>query len=358
MPSANNTISKTQLARLTALTLIFSYAELLIPRIIPFFRLGLGNTVILMSFNLPFPYFILLTLLKSICSSLLQGTLLSPFFLISLCQGISSSLLMWALFKLNQLLKNKFFSLAGISLLGSALSAVVQIAFSSIYLGQGIFYLLGPMLLFNTASGIITALLALYIQNEYSKKTGGGCLPLGSTASASLSSASAFSPTPSSGETPRNAPEEPFYRKTFVLQYIFIGLLLIASVSLFFIKNIYVLSACLLMSFIAQKLCKRKILLLPHLSLWLFAILSQLFIPSGKVLFSILGFNITQDALLIGLQKAIRLSAVSALSQCAVCIKTRPGSLITLSIEYYRTMTNTFRSTEGSVLAKLRAVII
>ena len=76
--------NKNRIAYLSALTLLFSYAEMLLPRFVPFFRLGLGNIAILLAFDLSLPSFLLLTVFKAITASLMAGTLFSPFFLISL----------------------------------------------------------------------------------------------------------------------------------------------------------------------------------------------------------------------------------------------------------------------------------
>ena len=157
-------VNKDKIARLAALTLILSYVELIIPRVIPFFRLGLGNAALLsgLSSGLTFPAFMLLSLVKSVAANLMAGTLFSPFFIVSLCQSLSSAFVMFFLYKLSRCGKNPglFFGIYGVSLAGSAVSAFVQIFLSSLYLGQGTFSLLGPMLLFNLISGLITAAIA------------------------------------------------------------------------------------------------------------------------------------------------------------------------------------------------------
>ena len=171
MQSAN----KNQIARLAALTLIFSYAELLIPRALPFFRLGLGNIALLMGLaaGLTFPTFMLLSVVKTVAANLMAGTLFSPFFLVSFAQSLVSALVMFGLYRVGRPglrstdeglsdasregIRRRLLSLYGISVCGAASSAVVQIALTSLYLGQGTWSLLGPMLLFNLVSGFITA---------------------------------------------------------------------------------------------------------------------------------------------------------------------------------------------------------
>ena len=100
MPSLNKSIfPREKIACLTALTLLFSYIEMLFPRILPFFKPGLSNIVILLSLEMNiFPFF-LLSVLKAFASSLAGGILFSPFFLISLCQSVLSAFVMRLVYK-------------------------------------------------------------------------------------------------------------------------------------------------------------------------------------------------------------------------------------------------------------------
>lgn len=358
--------NKNRIAYLTALTLLFSYAEMLLPRIVPFFRLGLGNIVILLSFDLCLPSFLILTVLKAAASSLMGGTLLSPFFLISIAQSVFSGLLMYSLFYLNRRFKEKLLSVYGISVAGSALSALIQVLLCTIYLGKGTLSLLGPMLLFNTISGILTAALSqtLKIQpaNNIGELGGGSLSPVKSFASANIllgvgggslplsPAANASSATLSTGsDAARNAR----FKKTFVLA----ALLLIFAAAVLLIRNIYILTAALVLALIMQKLSKRKILLLPHLSLWIFVIISCLFIPEGKILFKIWNFSVTQGALFTGIEKALKLSCVSALSQCAAGLRPDEKNLLGLSLGYYRRLSDFFRNAEGSLFTRIKLTL-
>ena len=150
MPSRN----KASLAYLCALTLLFSYAEMILPRVVPFFRLGLANVVILLALDINLGSFIILSILKATAASLIGGTLFSPFFFISLVQSCVSALIMRFMYKF---ISKKVISLYGISVVGSSVSAAIQIILASLYIGKGTFALLGPMLIFNTVSGIVTA---------------------------------------------------------------------------------------------------------------------------------------------------------------------------------------------------------
>ena len=316
------------LAYLCALTLLFSYAEMILPRIVPFFRLGFANTVILIALDIDFGSFIVLSVLKAVAASLMGGTLFSPFFLISLAQSLLSALVMRLLYKL---ISKKLLSLYGISIAGSAASALVQIGLASFYIGKGTFSLLGPMLIFNTISGVLTAFLCEKLQIKENLD---------------------FTKIPET-EAATQSPQSPQNRTTPALQIILAILLLSLSASIFFIKNLIVLICAFVLSLIAQKLCKRKIFFIPHLSLWLFIFISMIFVPNGEVLFKFWIISITKGSLSLALQKALTLSTVSALSQCAVCLKPGKNTLLGLSFEYYRLMINRFTEKDDSIINKI-----
>lgn len=313
------------LAYLCSLTLLFSYAEMILPRFVPFFRLGFANTVILIALDIDFGSFIVLSVLKAVSASLMGGTLFSPFFLISLAQSLLSALVMRLLYKL---ISKKLLSLYGISIAGSAASALIQIGLASFYIGKGTFSLLGPMLIFNTISGALTAFLCekLKIKEnlDFTK----------------------IPETEAASQSPQN-------RTTPALQIILAILLLGLSASIFFIKNLIVLGCTFVLSLIAQKLCKRKIFFIPHLSLWLFIFISMIFVQNGEVLFKFWIFSITKGSLSLALQKALILSTVCALSQCAVCLKPGQNTLLGLSFEYYRLMINRFTEKDDSIINKI-----
>ncbi len=317
--------NKNRIAYLGALTLLFSYAEMLLPRIVPFFRLGLGNIAILLAFDLNFPSFFLLTIIKALTSCLMSGTLFSPFFLISLAQSIASGLAMYSMALVNSKTKNKLFSLYGISILGSAISTLTQIFLTSLYLGSGTKALLGPMLIFSLFSGIFTAFFSqiLHIPKQ----------------------------------APELIPSQKIPKKQPVL--LIAILILLASAGIFMINNLIILLIALILSLFFQILSKRKIYILPHISLWIFVIISTILIPNGKILYKIGNFSITQGALLDGIRKAIKLSAVSALSQCAASLRPKGNGLISLVLSYFNGLNKTFRNAEGegNFIGKLKVAL-
>lgn len=337
--------SRNKLAYLCALTLLFSYAEMILPRIIPFFRLGLANTVILLALDMDPLSFILLSLLKATAASLTAGTLFSPFYIISLLQSLLSALLMKALYKV---ISKKAVSIYGISIAGSELSAFIQIFLAALYLGKGTYSLLGPMLLFNILSGLLTA---FFCEKSGIKESLKNFDEISFQTAAEEKAPANFDVPAEEKAAAGKAAKKGKVKVPKILAAIFIITL---SISLFFIKNLIVLAAALLLSLTAQKLSKRKIYLLPHLSLWLFIFFSILFIPNGKVIFKIWNISLTQDALIMGIQKALTLSSVSALSQCAVSLKPGKETLLGQSLGYYKIMNDRFRTSTGSIIQRIK----
>ena len=315
--------NKNKIAYLGALTLLFSYAEMLLPRFTPFFRIGLGNIAILLAFDLNPLSFMLLTLIKAFASSLMAGTLFSPFFLISLGQSFFSGMMMYLLARLNRKCKNNLLSLYGISILGSAVSALIQIFLSTLYLGKGTYSLLGPMLLFSLFSGIITAFFSLILH-----------IP---------------------EQAPNLIRKENIEKKQPVL--LLALLILSASAAIFIIKNLIILSLALILALILQLISGRKIYIFPHISLWIFVVISTLFIPNGEVLIKIGTFSITKGSLIIGITKALKLSIVSALSQCAASLKPRGDRPLALVLAYFTALSNLFRSSQGNFIQKLKTTL-
>ena len=164
-----------------------------------------------------------------------------------------------------------------------------------------------------------------------------------------------FATHPAGGSAPRNAP--PPVSHPGARPLLLTLLLLISAAGIFFIKSTQILCLALALSLATQKLCKRKILIWPHISIWLFVILTSLLVPNGKVLCTVLVYSITEGALFAGIQKALKLSAVSALSQCAVMLKPKENSLLALTLDYYKNMSDNFRMTQGPLFVRLKAAI-
>lgn len=304
----------------TALSLIFSYAELFIPRIIPFLKFGLSNIVILSAFSLNFSSFFILTILKSVCSSIFSGTIFTPFFLISLTQSVLSGIFMFFLFKLNKFCHEKFLSFYGISICGSVLSGIIQTFLVSLYLGKEIFSLMGIILIFNLISGISTAFLKNFFK-----------IP---------------DKIPHLAERSRKK----ISKKNAAIIFIFI----VSAFSIFFFENLYVLIVITFVCIIFQICSGRKFKILPHILLWIFIIFTSLLSVNGKMLFSIGNFSITEGALLSGIKKSLKISAITALSQASVKIDISLPGIPGDAFEYFKILLQKFNLHDGNLIQKIK----
>lgn len=325
MPLQNRILlNKNRIAYLGALTLLFSYAEMLLPRFVPFFRLGLGNIAILLAFEMNFPSFLLLTIIKSITASMMAGTLFSPFFIISIVQSIFSGIVMYGVVKI----KGKWISIYGVSMIGSAVSAIIQLLLSTIYLGKETLSLASPMLFFSVVAALITAFLSKSLKIPET------------------------SPTLSLSQNDADLQSQNSKKALF-----FVILIIIAVVSFFMIDNIWILIGGFIIALILQKISGRRILILPHLSIWIFVIFVSLLTPSGKVLWKYGNFSITQGAILLGVLKSLKLSIAAAFSQCAASLKPSSSTLIGLTLAYYRGLLDNFRNQEGKLIVRLQKTL-
>lgn len=128
----------TEKARLTAflggMCLFLSAIEYLLPRPVPFMRLGLANLPVLLALGLlPFPYVMLLVLLKILGQGLISGTLASYVFLFSAAGSYTSALVMSAFNRIPR----RYMSLIGVSVLGALAGNLVQLTLS-------VYFIFGP----------------------------------------------------------------------------------------------------------------------------------------------------------------------------------------------------------------------
>ena len=140
-------------AFLGALCLFLSAIEYLIPRPIPFLRVGIANLPILMSLDLlPVPLLLLVVVLKVLGQGLIGGTLFSYVFLFSASGSFASALSML----LVRRLLGRRMTLVGVGVLGALCSNTAQIVLARFLIfGEGAWLIAPPFL----ALGTVTAAL-------------------------------------------------------------------------------------------------------------------------------------------------------------------------------------------------------
>ncbi len=117
-----------KIALLVSLACVLQIAESLIPHPIPGLRLGLANIITLVALiNLGFACALEITVLRTILSSFVMGSFMSPGFILSFAAGVMSALTMGFLYWLARAGKGRLFSIVGISIAGALVHNIVQL---------------------------------------------------------------------------------------------------------------------------------------------------------------------------------------------------------------------------------------
>ena len=157
------TMFKTKLPFLAGIAIGIYALETLIPKPLPWLRLGLSNAVVLcviVIFGLK--YGLLVSIFRTTIGSLLTGMFLNPFFFFGLLGGIVSTCVMWGSYTIGR----KYFSLIGISIIGALTHNTAQLFLAYImYIKRvEVFYLLPVFILLSVIAGIITGAGAIYLK--------------------------------------------------------------------------------------------------------------------------------------------------------------------------------------------------
>ena len=167
MPSASKSASKENLVALCAAVCLFlSSIEYIIPKPLPFMRLGLANLPVLIALTLlSSRYVFILIFLKIAGQALIHGSFLSIAFLFSFSGALASGLAMMAA---RQLLGKKI-SLIGISIIGAFTSNMVQILIARLLVfGENAWLIAPPFLLMGLLSSTLLGFIAQTYLNRSS----------------------------------------------------------------------------------------------------------------------------------------------------------------------------------------------
>ncbi len=145
-------------AFLAALSLFLSTVEYVIPKPVPFLRLGLANLPLLISLAvLPVPHLLALILLKVLGQTLIQGTLFSYVFLLSLSGSLAGGVVMILAGRLPE----RSISLIGVSMLGALASNTAQLLLAvHLVFGRGGLLLAPPLLGVGLATSVLLGIFA------------------------------------------------------------------------------------------------------------------------------------------------------------------------------------------------------
>ncbi|HAF86436.1 MAG TPA: heptaprenyl diphosphate synthase [Sphaerochaeta sp.] len=316
-----------KIAFVAAATLLCSMLEFLIPKPLPFLRLGLANLPILLVLDIfTFKSFFILLLLKSIGQGFVSGTLFSYLFLISLASTLSSGLVMKGA---KALFKSRI-SLVGCSILGALASNLSQLGVASILIYGKTIWIAAPLML---GIGIISSIILGLVAQRY--KTQGTLIPLLAQDQLTL-------------ELPLIAEREHNGKVALAA--------LLAIAAILIVDKLVVLAMITALMYLLQKIAKRRIRVVPPLMLLFSMLVLSLFEPYGKVLFSFGSVAFTQGSVEVALIKALRLVSLLAASQCISASNPKLSSknlaYIPLTLGYFTLLSSSFKGSKGSLVQR------
>jgi uncharacterized membrane protein len=152
-------------ALLGAFCFFLSAVEYMVPKPLPFMRLGIANLPILLAADLlPLPWYFALAFVKVFGMSVISGSLFSYIALFSLAGTLAAALVMRAA----RLVPRRFMSAIGVSTLGALASNAVQIALASAVVFGDAARLIAPPFL---ATGLVTGALLGVFAEAFSAKS-------------------------------------------------------------------------------------------------------------------------------------------------------------------------------------------
>jgi heptaprenyl diphosphate synthase len=324
------------LALLGSFCLFLSTLEYLIPKPLPFMRIGLANLPLILALDLfpPGP-FALLVLIKISGQALITGTLFSYVFLFSLAGSSVSALVMYGL---RRLLGKGRISFIGLGVAGAVLSNLIQLVLARFFIfGEGVRFL-APLFL---ASGLITGAALGFFCEAFAARSRWYGRALGGRAGAAQAEAVK---APGSGGSPGGrGPDRTARRlrreqwgRLFRSEDLFIAGLVMMVIFLF-TSSLMFRALQFLFFWLLAVLSGRKnrpfITMLMMLSIVFF----NLLVPYGKILAEWGPLKISQGALQAGLRRALTLEGLIMLSGAFIRPDLRlPGAFGALLGESFR----------------------
>jgi heptaprenyl diphosphate synthase len=152
-------------ALLGAFCFFLSALEYMVPKPLPFMRLGIANLPILLAADLlPLPWYLALALVKVFGMSVISGTLFSYVALFSLAGTLTAALAMW----LARRALGRLVSAVGVSILGAVASNAVQMGIASLLVFGDAVRLIAPPFL---ATGLVTGALLGFFAEAFARKS-------------------------------------------------------------------------------------------------------------------------------------------------------------------------------------------
>lgn len=152
-----------KVALLVSMACVLQISESLVPHPIPGLRLGLANMLTLVALvTLGFRYALQIAVYRTILSSFIVGTFMSPTFILSFSGAVISAAVMGLLYWLSDFSKHYRFSIIGISIFGALTHNMVQLCLAYLILvkHKGVFVFLPWLSIGAVVMGWITGAVA------------------------------------------------------------------------------------------------------------------------------------------------------------------------------------------------------
>lgn len=347
-------------ALLGAFCFFLSAIEYMLPKPLPFMRLGIANLPILLAVDiLPFRWYILLAVVKVIGMSVISGTLFSFVALFSLAGTLAAALAMW----LARKTARSLISQIGVSIIGAMASNAVQIVIARYVVFGRMAWLISPLFLAmgfatGTALGIFAGRFA-GVSVWYARAAGlPDPLPSSARNSGNAETAPAaggvLSGKKEAGKAKRAERRERAEAMFSPGELALAGLAVMAA---FLFGRGIAAKALLACGFaIAAWMSGRKFSLATAISVSAGIVFANLLVPSGQVLARPLGFGITKGALLEGIEKALTFEGLMLLSKASIMpglqLPGRLGNVVAAAFRYYDRIIESKGKIKPSTLAR------
>ncbi len=350
-------------ALLAAFCFFLSAIEYMLPKPLPFMRLGIANLPILLAVDfLPFKWFLVLAAAKVIGMSIISGTLFSYVALFSLAGTMVAALVMRGIRRLGR----DSISLIGVSIAGAVMSNAMQMLIARFVIFGEVAWLIAPLfLLTGLITGTAMGFFAEYFvehSNWYACATGasevmdaegeGGvdqepgrtdrglaAMPTKAGTDTASEQADARRPAGQLGaKNKRRAARRQRY-ESLLEPWMAAVLGVVIAVVFLLQQGIFVKTLFLLLFIFWTWLAGKRFSLISTLLVTVGIVATNLLIPSGRVLFRLGPIVITEMALREGLSKALTFEGLMYLSKAAIMpglhFPGKFGAIIAQAFQYY-----------------------
>ena len=333
-------------ALLGAFCLFLSAIEYMLPKPMPFMRLGIANLPLLLAVDLlPFQWFIALAFVKVIGMSIISGSLFSFIALFSLAGTLSAALLMWGFRRLG----GRYISQIGVSIVGAMASNAIQIIIARYVIFGQAAWLIAPVFL---VMGLITGTALGFFAEHFARHSTwyacaagridsalGSGNPIPEPTSTNVASTNAAPIATKPVRVRKNASLRRERYETYFSPWTAAAGGALLAFAFLFERTLSVKLAMFFFFIFAVHISGKKFSLLTMFIVSAGIILTNLLVPSGKVLFRIGPLAITEFALIEGIMKALTFEGLMLISKASIMpglkIPGTLGGIVGSSFLYY-----------------------